>query len=273
MGILKRSNSQSCFEEYKVHTRGSPENIPRQTVKTQVVAVATLRSSFLGLATWFSSCVWCCWNSFLCHLCVTWHCPQDLPAGTAACKLETGSRVPLSSHLWAERPASGGHPATRWSPTARWLQPCSCVPAKQKHLFPSFFLSRNSLPHSQVRSHRPGGDVSGKLSSISESPFLTMRHFLSSHFVLWLLPSWGWALLGRPFITSCKQGSSWVCLTSLHPGSPYISCPSSSRCKSVKQSHAGVSGTKCPRWKSKVWCQETIRVPTTTQAESIEEAV
>lgn len=82
-------------------------------------------------------------------------CPQDLPAGTAGCKLEgvsIASEQPPMSWVSCFR----GHPATRWSPTARWLQPCSCVPAKQKHLFPSFFLSQNSLPHCQVISHRPG---------------------------------------------------------------------------------------------------------------------
>ena len=180
-----------------------------------------LRSSFLGLATWFSSCVWGCWNSFLCHLCVTGHCPQDLPAGTAAYKLEAGSRAPLSSHLRAERPASRGHPAARWSPTARCSQPCSCVPAKQKHLFPFFFppLSHNSLPHTQVRSHRagPGGDVSDKLSSISESPFRTVRHFLGSHFCPLMSPIWK--------VSSVRETLHYILQTRLLLSLPHTSAP------------------------------------------------
>ena len=202
-----------------------------------------LRSSFLGLATWFSSCVWGCWNSFLCHLCVTGHCPQDLPAGTAAYKLEAGSRAPLSSHLRAEHPASRGHPAARWSPTARCSQPCSCVPAKQKHSFPFFFPLCLITPSLTLRWDLIGPDQ--EVMWVTSSPLSQNHHFWpwgiswAPTSVLWCLPSGRWALLGRPFITSCRQGSSWVCLIRLHPGSSDVSHPSSSRCKSVKQSPGG----------------------------------
>ena len=149
---------------------------------------------------------------------------------------------PLSSHraatyelgvlLPGDTPRLGDHP----------LQggycPAAVFPLNRNIYFHLFFCLKT--PSLTLRWDLLGPDQ--EVIGMTSSPLSQNHHFWpwgtswAPTSVLWLLPSWRWALSGRPFITSCKQGSSWVCLTCLQPGSSCISCPSSSRCKSVKQS-------------------------------------
>lgn len=111
--------------------------------------------------------------------------------------------------------------------------PYSCAAPLLQHRNISFWgflsLSRCSLPDTRAWAHgvQPRGDMDNKSAYNLRINLADHEAFsLAPGFVLWFLPSWRRALLGRFFNTCCKQGyvksapHVWI----LDPH--YIWCPS-----------------------------------------------